>query len=59
MDTESRKRAAAALLQEAEQERTQMIADRRALHRNPETGVQLPQTKAYVRRRLSEMGYVP
>ena len=59
MDTESRNRAAAALLQEAEQERTQMIADRRALHRNPETGIQLPQTKAYVRRRLSEMGYAP
>lgn len=36
-----------------------IVTDRRWLHRNPETGRVLPQTKAYVRRRLEELGYAP
>lgn len=34
----------------------QIIADRRYLHQNPEIGFYLPETAAYVQKRLSEMG---
>lgn len=37
----------------------QIIADRRYLHQIPELGDDLPQTSAYVFRRLTEMGYAP
>lgn len=47
------------LLQEAEVMQPEILADRRALHRNPETGAELPETAAYVKRRLEALGYVP
>ena len=47
------------LLQEAEVMQPEILADRRALHRNPETGAELPETAAYVKRRLEELGYAP
>lgn len=34
----------------------QLVADRRHLHERPETGFHTPDTAAYVRRRLTEMG---
>ena len=37
----------------------QLTADRRRLHRNPEAGAVLPETVAYVKERLTEMGYHP
>lgn len=36
-----------------------LVADRRHLHGIPEIGHNLPQTTAYVKRRLTEMGYEP
>lgn len=39
--------------------RSEIIEDRRWLHRNPEVGACLPQTKEYVKQRLTEMGYEP
>ncbi len=39
--------------------RSELIADRRELHQNPEVGACLPQTKEYVKKRLTEMGYEP
>lgn len=47
------------LLKEAEQLKETITADRRTLHRNPEVGPDLPETAAYVKRRLEEMGYAP
>ena len=47
------------LLQEAEVMQPEILADRRALHRNPETGAELPETAAYVKRRLEALGYAP
>ena len=47
------------LLKEAEQLKAAITADRRTLHRNPEAGPDLPETVAYVKKRLEEMGYVP
>ena len=34
----------------------QITKDRRALHRFPEIGTDLPQTSAYIKKRLDEMG---
>lgn len=36
-----------------------MVEDRRYLHRHPEVGMELPETTAYVMKRLEEMGYEP
>ena len=47
------------LLQEAEVMQPEILADRRTLHRNPETGAELPETAAYVKRRLEALGYAP
>ena len=47
------------LLKEAERLKESITADRRTLHRNPEAGPDLPETAAYVKRRLEEMGYAP
>ena len=47
------------LLQDAERLKTEITADRRVLHQNPEAGPHLPETAAYVKRRLEEMGYAP
>ena len=45
------------LLQAAVSLKEQIIAHRRALHQNPETGSHLPKTCAYVRAQLEAMGY--
>ena len=34
----------------------QILTDRRHIHRNPEVGFDLPETAAYVQKRLKEMG---
>lgn len=45
------------LIDEAKALQEQIVEDRRWLHRHPELGFDLPQTCAYVRGRLEEMGY--
>ena len=47
------------LLAEAETLRPALLTDRRTLHRNPEAGPVLPHTAAYVKQRLTELGYAP
>lgn len=37
----------------------EIIANRRYLHQNPELGLELPKTAAYVEEKLREMGYEP
>lgn len=44
------------LLKEAAALREQLVSWRRALHQIPEVGVELPQTMAYLKERLEEMG---
>ena len=46
-------------LQEAIQDKEKMIADRHYLHTHPETGFDLTDTRAYVTKQLTEMGYDP
>ena len=48
-----------AILNQARALEAQCVADRRHLHANPETGFDLEQTFAYVRKRLEEMGLSP
>lgn len=43
----------------AEREREAVLRDRRTLHAAPEVGAELPHTLAYVKARLTEMGYEP
>lgn len=47
------------LLKEAESFRDKIIADRRFLHEHPETGFDLTDTVAYVKKELTAMGYTP
>ncbi len=47
------------LLKRAEELLREFSEDRRYLHENAETGFDLEKTKAYVKSRLSEMGYAP
>ena len=47
------------LLKEAQAMMESLSADRRTLHREPELGMNLPHTIAYVKKRLTEMGYEP
>lgn len=47
------------LRREAQTMQPQLTADRRRLHQNPEAGAVLPETVAYVKKRLTEMGYHP
>ena len=47
------------LLEAAKQLEPQLRAWRRTLHRHPEVGFDLPQTKALVKQALTEMGYTP
>lgn len=47
------------IVQRAESLKDTLIADRRHLHTIPEVGHNLPQTVAYVKKRLMEMGYAP
>lgn len=50
---------AARIRKTAEEYKESILHDRRVLHRNPETGMNLPKTTAYIHKRLSEMGYSP
>ena len=45
------------LLQDAERLKTEITADRRVLHQNPEAGPRLPETAGYVKRQLEALGY--
>ena len=47
------------LLQEAKQLQPELLQCRRTIHRHPETGFDLNETKALVKRKLTEMGYTP
>ncbi len=47
------------LLESAKELETQLRTWRRTLHRHPEVGFDLPQTKALVKKALTEMGYTP
>ena len=44
------------LYQEAKAIQDQIVADRRYLHQIPEVGMDLPESAAYIEKRLSEMG---
>ena len=46
-------------LEEACQLNDELVAYRRYLHANPELGLSLPGTKAYVMKALSDFGYQP
>lgn len=46
-------------LKRAEELKEEIIMNRRAVHRCPETGLHLPRTKTYVMEKLREMGYEP
>ena len=45
------------LYQKALELKDEMIANRRYLHQNPELGLELPKTAAFVEEKLREMGY--
>ena len=47
------------ILNRAKQMAKQLSEDRRYLHRNAEVGFSLPNTTAYVAKRLEELGYAP
>ena len=47
------------LYQKALELKDEMIANRRYLHQNPELGLELPKTAAFVEEKLREMGYEP
>lgn len=49
----------AQLIQEAKQFEAQMVQDRRYLHNHAETGFELQDTIAFVKRALTEIGYTP
>lgn len=50
---------ASEILQEARNAHPQIIAHRRYLHSHPETGFDLTNTTAYVKKTLTELGYEP
>ena len=47
------------ILQEARELDAEIIENRRFLHRHPETGFDTVETRAYVKKQLSDMGYEP
>lgn len=47
------------LLEDAERIKSEIIAHRRYIHQNAETGFDTPKTKEYIISRLKEMGYTP
>lgn len=47
------------LLAAAQEIKQEILADRRTIHQHPEVGTHLPITKAYVIKRLTELGYEP
>ena len=44
------------LLNQAAEMKEQLVSWRRAIHQNPELGLELPQTSAFVQKQLDEMG---
>ena len=44
------------ILKEAEALQDELVCNRRWLHQHPEVGLHLPETTAYVKSRLDEMG---
>lgn len=52
------KKQVQSLLEEASALQNQLVEWRRALHQIPETGIQLPQTMAFIKARLDELGIV-
>lgn len=47
------------LLSEAQQLQPELVSVRRTIHQHPETGFDVVQTKAIVKKKLTEMGYIP
>lgn len=47
------------ILNEAKSLQSELAEIRREIHRNPETGFDIPKTKAFVKKKLEEMGYSP
>ena len=47
------------LLSQAKAIESDIVADRRHIHQNPEIGMDLPNTTKYVCERLTQMGYTP
>ncbi len=47
------------ILKRARELQSEVVADRRYLHQHPELSFDLPETSAYVKKRLREMGYEP
>lgn len=47
------------LLAAAQEIKQEILTDRRTIHQHPEVGTHLPITKAYVIKRLTELGYEP
>ena len=47
------------LLKEAQNIQNELIKNRRYLHTHPETGFDITETKAYVKKELTDMGYTP
>lgn len=47
------------LLAAAQEIKQEILADRRTIHQHPEVGTHLPITKAYIIKRLTELGYEP
>lgn len=46
-------------LKRADELYEETVANRRYLHQNPETGMELPETSAFIMDKLKEMGYAP
>ena len=46
-------------LKRAEELYEETVANRRYLHQNPEISMELPKTSAFIRKKLTEMGYTP
>ena len=47
------------ILERARQMQAELVAWRRHLHQNPEIGMELPETAAFVYEKLKEMGCAP
>lgn len=47
------------MYKEALANKEDIVANRRHLHQNPELGLDLPKTAAFVEEKLKEMGYEP
>lgn len=47
------------IMEEAKKLQTQMVKDRRTIHKNPEVGLELEKTCTYVMKRLEDMGITP